>query len=58
LEFDLGGYVYKTVIECKDYASTITVEKIDAFIGKTNDIPGLSLFMRRRQVTRVDQNKS
>lgn len=42
-EFDLGGYVYKTVIECKDYASTITVEKIDAFIGKTNDIPGLRL---------------
>lgn len=42
-EFDLAGYVYKTVIECKDYASTITVEKIDAFIGKTNDIPGLRL---------------
>ncbi|WP_200552385.1 hypothetical protein [Kosakonia sp. LAM2021] len=42
-EFDLGGYVYKTVIECKDYASSITVEKIDAFIGKTADIPGLRL---------------
>lgn len=42
-EFNLGGYEYKTVIECKDYASSITIEKIDAFIGKTADIPGLKL---------------
>lgn len=42
-EFNLGGYDYKTVIECKDYASTVTIEKIDAFIGKTDDIPGLRL---------------
>lgn len=42
-EFNLGGYVYKTVIECKDYASTVTIDKIDAFIGKTQDIPGLRL---------------
>lgn len=42
-EFALGGYVYKSVIECKDYASTITIDKIDAFIGKTADIPGLRL---------------
>ncbi len=42
-EFVLGGYEYKTVIECKDYASTVTIDKIDAFIGKTNDIPGLRL---------------
>lgn len=42
-EFNLGGQVYKTVIECKDYSSTITVEKIDALIGKTADIPGLRL---------------
>lgn len=42
-EFNIGGYEYKTVIECKDYASTITVDKIDAFLGKTNDIPGLRL---------------
>lgn len=42
-EFALGGYEYKSVIECKDYASTITIDKIDAFIGKTLDIPGLRL---------------
>ncbi|WP_029568598.1 restriction endonuclease [Pantoea ananatis] len=42
-EFNLGGYDYKTVIECKDYASTVTIDKIDAFIGKTQDIPGLRL---------------
>ncbi|EKM6459540.1 restriction endonuclease [Cronobacter dublinensis] len=42
-EFKLGGYVYKTVIECKDYASAVTIDKIDAFIGKTQDIPGLRL---------------
>ncbi|MCW0322728.1 MULTISPECIES: restriction endonuclease [Pantoea] len=42
-EFNLGGYDYKTVIECKDYASSVTIDKIDAFIGKTQDIPGLRL---------------
>lgn len=42
-EFSLGGQIHKTVIECKDYASTITIEKVDAFIGKTADIPGLRL---------------
>lgn len=42
-EFNIGGHEYKTVIECKDYASTITVDKIDAFLGKTDDIPGLRL---------------
>lgn len=42
-EFNLGGYEYKTVIECKDYTSTVSIEKIDAFIGKTADIPGLRL---------------
>ncbi|CAM1021537.1 hypothetical protein LOS07_07055 [Proteus mirabilis] len=42
-EFNYGGYDYKTVIECKDYTSTVTIDKIDAFIGKTQDIPGLRL---------------
>jgi len=40
-EYELGGLVYKTVIECKDYNSTIAVEKIDALIGKIRDIPDL-----------------
>lgn len=37
-EYELGGLTYKTVIECKDY---IAVDKIDALIGKTRDIPDL-----------------
>ncbi len=40
-EYELGGLTYKTVIECKDYASKVSVEKIDALIGKTRDIPDL-----------------
>jgi len=40
-EYELAGITYKTVIECKDYASPITVEKIDALIGKISDIPYL-----------------
>ena len=40
-EYELAGLTYKTVIECKDYASTISVEKIDALIGKIKDIPDL-----------------
>lgn len=40
-EYELGGLVYKTVIECKDYNSRVTVEKIDALIGKVRDIPDL-----------------
>ena len=40
-EYELGGITYKTVIECKDYNSKVTVDKIDAFIGKIRDIPDL-----------------
>ena len=40
-EYELGGLTYKTVIECKDYNSNISVEKIDALIGKVRDIPDL-----------------
>lgn len=40
-EYELAGITYKTVIECKDYASKVSVEKIDALIGKTTDIPDL-----------------
>ncbi|WP_273867551.1 hypothetical protein [Serratia odorifera] len=42
-EFSIGGVIYKSVIECKDYASPITIDKIDALLGKTADIPGLRL---------------
>jgi hypothetical protein len=40
-EYELGGITYKTVIECKDYNSKVSVDKIDAFIGKIRDIPDL-----------------
>lgn len=36
-EFELGGVVCKNIIECKDYASKISVEKIDSLIGKLRD---------------------
>lgn len=40
-EFKVGGHLYKNVIECKDYKSPISIEKIDAFTSKISDIPGL-----------------
>lgn len=40
-EFKIGGHLYKNVIECKDYKSPISIEKIDAFSSKISDIPGL-----------------
>lgn len=40
-EYELGGVVYKTVIECKDYASKITVDKIDSLVGKLKDFPDI-----------------
>lgn len=40
-EYELGGLTYKTAIECKDYASAVTVDRIDALIGKVKDIPDL-----------------
>lgn len=40
-EYELGGITYKTVIECKDYNSNVSLEKIDALIGKIRDIPDL-----------------
>lgn len=42
-EIKIAGQTYKTVIECKDYSLNISIEKIDAFIGKTDDIPGMKL---------------
>ena len=40
-EYELAGITYKTVIECKDYAVPLSLEKIDALIGKLHDIPDL-----------------
>jgi hypothetical protein len=40
-EYELGGLTYKTIIECKDYSSSISVGKIDALVGKIRDIPDI-----------------
>ena len=40
-DYELGGVIYKTIIECKDYNSNISVEKVDALIGKLADFPGV-----------------
>lgn len=37
-EYELDDVVTKTVIECKDYQSTIEIAKIDALVGKLGDI--------------------
>ncbi|MCL1947785.1 MAG: restriction endonuclease [Chitinivibrionia bacterium] len=37
-EFELGNIKYRNIVECKDYNSPISVEKIDALLGKTNDM--------------------
>ncbi|RSE18176.1 restriction endonuclease [Acinetobacter johnsonii] len=40
-EYNLGGINYQTVIECKDYSRKVSIEKIDALIGKLNDFPNI-----------------
>ena len=40
-EYELAGVTYKTVIECKDYQSRVSIEKIDALIGKIQNFPDL-----------------
>ncbi|WP_037282844.1 restriction endonuclease [Saccharibacillus sacchari] len=42
-EYELAGLVYKTIIECKDYNSDISIDKIDSLVGKARDIPDLKL---------------
>lgn len=62
-EYELGGLTYKTVIECKDYASNITLEKIDALIGKVKDIPDLRAVFATKKgyqsgaIKKAEQNK-
>ena len=62
-EYELGGITYKTVIECKDYNSNVSVEKIDALIGKVRDIPDLKAVFATKKgyqsgaKTKADKNK-
>jgi hypothetical protein len=48
-EYELGGFTYKTIIECKYYNSTISIDKIDALIGKIHDIPDLKAVFATKQ---------
>ncbi len=62
-EYELGGFTYKTVIECKDYSSKVSIEKIDALIGKIRDIPDLKAVFATKTGyqsgarTKAEQNK-
>lgn len=38
-EYELMGHTFKTVVECKDYSSLISMEKLDAFHSKISSIP-------------------
>ena len=40
-EFELGGYTYRNVIECKDYADEIPIGKVDKLAGKLKSFPEL-----------------
>ena len=42
-EYEIAGIKYPTVIECKDYNSSVSIADIDALLGKTQSIPGLRL---------------
>ena len=40
-KYELAGIEYETIIECKNYSSKVTVERIDALIGKLHDLPNI-----------------
>ncbi len=40
-EYELAGITYKTVIECKDYNSSVSIALVDGLVGKLNDFPDI-----------------
>lgn len=40
-EYELAGITYKTIVECKDYSRPVSIDKIDALIGKISDFPDI-----------------
>lgn len=38
-DYEQGVITYNTIIECKDYNSPVSIEKIDALVGKLADFP-------------------
>lgn len=43
-DYEQGGITYNTIIECKDYNSPVSIEKIDALVGKLADFPDCSRY--------------
>jgi hypothetical protein len=62
-EYELGGVVYKTVIECKNYNSKITIDRIDALLGKIADLPDIKPIFATHKgyqsgaITKANQHK-
>lgn len=40
-EFELGGFIYRTIIECKDFESTVSISKVDELAGKLKAFPDI-----------------
>lgn len=40
-DYEQGEIEYRTIIECKDYNSPISIEKVDALKGKLDDFPSV-----------------
>ena len=40
-EYQLGGFTYKTIIECKDHSRPLSVDKIESLAGKMLDFPDI-----------------
>ena len=40
-EYELGGFIYKNIVECKDFENGVPIDKLDALIGKMHDFPGI-----------------
>ena len=47
-EYELGGFTYKNIIECKDFEKSIPIEKVDALLGKMHDLPGIKAIIATR----------
>ena len=47
-EYELGGFTYKNIIECKDFENAIPIEKVDALLGKMHDLPGIKPIIATR----------
>lgn len=39
-EFEMGGIIYKTIVQAKDYNSTVSQDKLLTFAAVLNDLPG------------------